>query len=405
VRGFRKRNTETDADTTREIDVNDLLARYSVEQLADAAEQYFAQLGDWHYHLAKPYASTNDAAHFIVMFGAMLNALDCAPRDTILDFGAGSCWTSMAFAQMGCRVIACDVSATGLDIGRELLRRHPLIGDVPEPQFLLFDGHKLELPDESVDHISCKDAFHHVPNANDVLREFFRVLRPGGRAVFSEPGPRHSHDPQSQTEMRNFMCVERDIDVEAIADEASAIGFGDVRVGVYSPMPYFVGARDFERELRDGAERMADATRHFHINHRLFVLDKPGESANDSRRRAGLRADLDVTLAGTTAHVRIVNTSDQRWLASGSLVGSVNLGIHLFDDGGRLVDLDFQRVPLRENADIAPGEVVDLSFELAPMSQLAPGEYRLEFDLVAEHVAWFADNGGATVVRPITVGR
>jgi hypothetical protein len=137
----------------------------------------------------------------------------------------------------------------------------------------------------------------------------------------------------------------------------------------------------------------------------LFVLEKPGETVTDSRRRAGLRADLDVTITGTTAHVHVVNTSAQSWLASGSLVGSVNLGVHLFDADGRLIDLDFQRVPLRENGDVAPGEALDLSFGLAPTSHLAPGDYRLEFDLVAEHVAWFADNGGATVVRSITVRR
>ena len=77
-----------------EIDVEELLARYSVEDLIAAADGYYARLDDRRYHLAKPYGSVDEAPARLATFGALLEALECAPGDVVLDFGAGSCWTS-----------------------------------------------------------------------------------------------------------------------------------------------------------------------------------------------------------------------------------------------------------------------------------------------------------------------
>jgi hypothetical protein len=53
--------------------------------------------------------------------------------------------------QLGCKVIACHVSAAALEIGRELYSRNPPAGDRPTPEFLLFDGHRIDIADASVD--------------------------------------------------------------------------------------------------------------------------------------------------------------------------------------------------------------------------------------------------------------
>ena len=94
-----------------------------------------------------------------------------------------------------------------------------------KPKFLVFDGHTIDLPDGSVDWILCFDAFHHVPNPAEVIAEFARVLRPGGMAGFSEPGPHHSQTEQSQAEMRNFKVLENDLVVEDLERYALAAGF------------------------------------------------------------------------------------------------------------------------------------------------------------------------------------
>ena len=135
---------------------------------------------------------------------------------TVLDFGAGSCWTSHFLTQMGCRVVAMDISEAMIDLGRRRYKEHPVFGSQPAPEFNVFDGHRMDLDDGSVDRVLCFDALHHVANMREVLSEMGRVLRPGGLAGFSEPGPSHSKDAQSQHEMRRYGVPERDLVLEDV---------------------------------------------------------------------------------------------------------------------------------------------------------------------------------------------
>ena len=101
---------------------------------------------------------------------------------TILEFGAGTGWLSRFLTQLGCRMILMDVAPTALTIARELYARQPVIGERPAPQFLVFDGRRIDLPDASVDRILCFDSFHHATNPDDVLHGVARsrrVSRPG----------------------------------------------------------------------------------------------------------------------------------------------------------------------------------------------------------------------------------
>ena len=102
----------------------------------------------------------------------------------MLDFGAGSCWASRWLSQLGMEVIALDVSKTALKIGEELYVRLPVIGESPRHRFLVSDGHRIDLADDSLDRIVCLDTFHHLLNPDEILREMYRVLRPGGIAGF-----------------------------------------------------------------------------------------------------------------------------------------------------------------------------------------------------------------------------
>ena len=227
------------------IDVNELLDRYTVEELAVSADDYFARLPTWTVLLAKPFYSVHEATELLTSFGALLSGLELSHGDVVLDFGVGSGWTSWMLSQLGARVIASDVSKVALEIAAERYARLPLVGNVSAPVLQLFDGHRFEVDEGSVDRIVCNDAFHHVANPVEVLAEFARVLRPGGLCVMSEPGPEHSRSPQSQTEMRNFRVVERDIVIEELAPQARAMGFDAVEVGVYLGLPHFVDAAAF----------------------------------------------------------------------------------------------------------------------------------------------------------------
>src|SRR5207237_8554259 len=95
-----------------------------------------------------------------------------------------------------------------------------------------------ELSDESVDRILCFDAFHHLANPDEALREMCRVLKPGGIAGFSEPGPEHSRSPQSQYEMRTFRVIENDVRMAEIHGWGRAAGFARLQLSVFNSLPF-----------------------------------------------------------------------------------------------------------------------------------------------------------------------
>ena len=174
------------------VDVATLIQDTSIDDLNRSAEEYFASLKDWEHHLTKPFSQAHETPTLLAGMAAVLQGLELMPGATVLEFGAGTGWLSRYLTQLGCRSILLDVSPTALDIARELYARLPIIGERPAPRFLVFDGRRIDLPDGSVDRILCFHAFHHVPDPAAMVREFGRVLAPGGIAGFAEPGPRHS---------------------------------------------------------------------------------------------------------------------------------------------------------------------------------------------------------------------
>ena len=104
------------------IDVDVLLAQYTVEELAASADEYFSRLDNWDVLLAKPFYSVHESPELLTSFGALLNGLELSHGLTVLDFGVGSGWTSWMLSQLGCRVIASDVSHAALRIANRALR-------------------------------------------------------------------------------------------------------------------------------------------------------------------------------------------------------------------------------------------------------------------------------------------
>lgn len=383
------------------IDVRRLLAELSVEELNRTAEEYFAALGNWDFHLSKPFGAVDETPHLLIAFAVTVQGLRLAPGMRVLEFGAGSGWASRFLNQLGCEVVALDVSKTALRIGEELYARHPVIGDKPAPQFLQFDGHTIELPDASVDRVICLDAFHHVPNTRRVLAELSRVLVEGGIAGFSEPGPQHSTSPESQYEMRKFKVVENDIVIEDIWRDAKDAGFTNIKLAVFNVPLFQLDLNEFTEFLNGGAAggQYLQSVREFMQNQRNFFLYKGDETARDSRHRRGLSAKLSIDLESNilnegdviVARVSVTNNGTAVWLPSGSQLGAVYLGCHLYDATNKQeLQHDYHWEPLapRESErSILPQETAAFEMKLpAPPA----GRYVLEFDLVSHGIGWFA---------------
>jgi hypothetical protein len=317
---------------------------------------------------------------------------------------------SRILLQLNCEPIACDVSRTALTIGRSLFASAPPIGtQVYRPQFVVFDGQSLPLAADSVDRILSFDAFHHVARPDDVIREFARVLKPGGIVGFSEPGRNHSASAQSQYEMRHHAVLENDIDLERLLPVAMEAGFTTVTVRALTSFEFDGAAHT--AVLRDTADAILRRSvwqniRHEMMNRTIFFLHK-GPVQLDSRQHTGLAHHMVITpdrlllkaQSSVTLHVEIVNTGSATWLHEGpEIFGLVRLGSHLATAEGQLIALDFSRHSLPRI--VKPGETVSLSVSVALPS---PGRYRLTFDLVSEGVTWFENTGSQAVVVAVEV--
>ncbi|MBL4844263.1 MAG: class I SAM-dependent methyltransferase [Planctomycetes bacterium] len=110
-----------------------------------------------------------------------LDLLPVAGHDgkVVLDYGCGPGHDLVGFAHYSnpARLIGMDVSPSSLDEARLRLGVHNL-----EAEYELVDENnaRISLDDESVDYVHSSGVLHHVPDPVAVLREFRRVLRPGG---------------------------------------------------------------------------------------------------------------------------------------------------------------------------------------------------------------------------------
>ncbi|MBL9149948.1 MAG: bifunctional demethylmenaquinone methyltransferase/2-methoxy-6-polyprenyl-1,4-benzoquinol methylase UbiE [Phycisphaerae bacterium] len=110
----------------------------------------------------------------------------------VVDVACGTGDLSEAFADAGVRsVIGIDYTPAMLEIAKVKATRHaPGRGPRPTVSYREGDATKLDLPDASADALSIAFGIRNVGEPVKALREFHRVLRPGGRVVileFSEP--------------------------------------------------------------------------------------------------------------------------------------------------------------------------------------------------------------------------
>jgi ubiquinone/menaquinone biosynthesis C-methylase UbiE len=111
-----------------------------------------------------------------------MRLLACKPGERILDAGCGNGRNLAAMIASGARPSGWDLSPEMLAVAR---RRFP---EVP-----LYEG-DLQLPgpfgDGEFDAVLCALVAEHLPDPLAALHELLRVLRPGGRLVWSVSHPR-----------------------------------------------------------------------------------------------------------------------------------------------------------------------------------------------------------------------
>jgi len=99
----------------------------------------------------------------------------------LLDVGCGLGYDSLEFLRRGVRVTAIDISASVV----ELARRHFAIAGVRADAVEVADALDLPYADEAFDAVWSDGVLYYSGDMPQALREIWRVLRPGGRAIVS----------------------------------------------------------------------------------------------------------------------------------------------------------------------------------------------------------------------------
>ena len=118
---------------------------------------------------------------------------------------------------------------------QDRLRGAYITGDLQDPSAMVrVDVTEMEFPDASFDVVYCSHVLEHVPDDRKAMREFFRVLKPGGWAVLLVP-----------------ITVEKTIEDPTLEDPAQSLAlFGqEDHVRRYG--------KDYEDRLRDAGFAVA----------------------------------------------------------------------------------------------------------------------------------------------------
>jgi SAM-dependent methyltransferase len=101
----------------------------------------------------------------------------------VLDLGCGSGINTVLLALRGAHVWGLDISPALIELAEQRLHANGVSTPV---NFLIGSAHAIDLPDASVDVVFGIAILHHL-DLTMTSTEVFRVLRPGGRAIFQEP--------------------------------------------------------------------------------------------------------------------------------------------------------------------------------------------------------------------------
>jgi SAM-dependent methyltransferase len=149
-----------------------------------------------------------------------LSWLNLSSGKSLLDIACGSGGPALRIAATtGCSVTGVDVHEQAIATANSLAAERDLTG---RAQFQVADATaSLPFADASFDAITCIDAINHMPNRPRVLGDWARLLKPGGRMLFTDPitvtGPLTNDEIAVRSSIGFFLFVPRDYDERLIS--------------------------------------------------------------------------------------------------------------------------------------------------------------------------------------------
>jgi len=222
---------------------------------------------------------------------AMLNL---SPGKILLDVACGSGGPALRIAERtGCSIVGVDVHKDGVANGNSLAAQR---GMGERAKFQVADATaQMPFPDESFDAITCIDAINHMDDRPRVIAQFARLLKLGGRLLFTDPvtvtGPLTKEEMTIRSSIGFFLFVPAGYDQRVIEETGHlklllsedvtenmatiARSRGTVRAARADALRQIEGDETYEKQQRffEVAARIARERR---LSRFLYVAEKAG---------------------------------------------------------------------------------------------------------------------------------
>lgn len=141
--------------------------------------------------------------------------LDLCEGKRLLDVACGAGGPALRIAELtGCSVAGIDLHESAVENANDLAKKRGVAG---RAEFRAADASRpLPFEDGSFDAVTCIDAINHFPDRLRMLGEWSRLLKPGGRILFTDPiivtGPLSNAEVAVRTSAGFYLVVPRGYD-------------------------------------------------------------------------------------------------------------------------------------------------------------------------------------------------
>ena len=201
-----------------------------------------------------------------------LGWLDLSPGKALLDVACGSGGPSLRIsAATGCSVVGIDIHEQAISTAKSLASQRKL--EERTEFYVVNASQPLPFPDTRFDAITCIDAINHLSNRLSVIAKWARLLKPGGRLLFTDTaiitGPLTSEEIAVRSSAGFFLFVPRDYDKEVIGQSGlQLLASRDVS----SNMAEVAEKRRAAREKRSTALRRIEGDATFEAQQKFLAM-------------------------------------------------------------------------------------------------------------------------------------
>lgn len=204
---------------------------------------------------AKKQRESSNAAHVFLEKPAMYSKLGNLKGLSILCLGCGSGEECEYLLKQGAAKVA------GIDLSKGLIEKARYA--YPGVDFQVMDMEKLKFIDASFDLVYSSLALHYLKDWKDVLSSVRRVLKPGGRFLFSTHHPLAwgSQFIQNENQTTDILGYKRDKKtnkLEVYGDYLSSRKIKDTWFGELTVVYYNRPISDMFRQIREGEFEVVD---------------------------------------------------------------------------------------------------------------------------------------------------